>query len=60
MGEPIRVQYSGALPNLFQEGEGVVVSGRMVGEREFLASEVLAKHDENYQPVIAYQDEKSS
>ena len=60
MGEPIRVQYSGALPNLFQEGEGVVVSGRMVGDREFFASEVLAKHDENYQPDIAYQDEKSS
>ena len=60
MPAPIRVSYSGQLPNLFREGQGVVVSGRMVGETEFLASEVLAKHDENYQPEIAYQDETSS
>ena len=56
MGAPIRVAYSGQLPNLFREGQGVVVAGQMVGEREFLASEVLAKHDENYQPKIDYQD----
>ena len=54
---PIAVSYTGQLPNLFREGQGVVVSGRMVGEAEFLAIEVLAKHDEKYQPKIDYQDE---
>lgn len=53
---PIRVTHSGQLPNLFREGQGVVVSGRMVSETEFLADDVLAKHDENYQPKIEYQD----
>lgn len=57
---PIRVTHSGQLPNLFREGQGVVVSGRMVSETEFLADEVLAKHDENYQPKIDYQDELDS
>ena len=55
--QPIRVTHTGQLPNLFREGQGVVVSGRMIGEAEFLADEVLAKHDENYQPEIQYQDE---
>ncbi|MGB6229970.1 MAG: cytochrome c maturation protein CcmE [Litorimonas sp.] len=54
---PIKVTHSGQLPNLFREGQGVVVAGRMIGEAEFLAEEVLAKHDENYQPEIDYQDE---
>ena len=60
MGAPIRVSYSGALPNLFREGQGVVIAGQLVGEREFLATEVLAKHDENYQPKIDYQDDAAS
>ena len=60
MTAPIRVTYSGQLPNLFREGQGVVVAGRMVGGTEFLATEVLAKHDENYQPEIAYQDASAS
>ena len=60
MPAPIRVTYSGQLPNLFREGQGVVVAGRMIGESEFLATEVLAKHDENYQPDIAYQDASAS
>lgn len=60
MPSPIRVSYTGQLPNLFREGQGVVVAGRMVSETEFLAEEVLAKHDENYQPEIEYQDEIES
>lgn len=60
MVQPIRVTHSGQLPNLFREGQGVVVAGQMIGEREFLADEVLAKHDENYQPKIDYQDEIGS
>lgn len=49
--EVLRVQYSGVLPDLFAEGDGVVVSGLLL-ERDFLhADDVLAKHDENYQPV---------
>ena len=45
----VRVTYEGILPDLFREGQGVVVQGRISGD-EFLASEVLAKHDENYMP----------
>lgn len=44
-----RVSYVGVLPDLFREGQGVVVQGRIEGGR-LVASEVLAKHDENYMP----------
>ena len=57
---PIRVTHNGQLPNLFREGQGVVVAGRMIGETEFYADEVLAKHDEEYQPKIEYQDQIDS
>lgn len=57
---PIQVTHNGQLPNLFREGQGVVVSGRMIGDTEFYAEEVLAKHDEEYQPKIDYQDEINS
>jgi cytochrome c-type biogenesis protein CcmE len=57
---PITVTHNGQLPNLFREGQGVVVAGRMIGETEFYAEEVLAKHDEEYQPKIDYQDEINS
>ncbi len=43
------VSYRGILPDLFREGQGVVVQGRFV-DGELVASEVLAKHDENYMP----------
>ncbi|WP_409433730.1 cytochrome c maturation protein CcmE [Litorimonas sp. RW-G-Af-16] len=59
MARPLTVSYAGALPDLFREGEGVVVSGRLITPTEIQASEVLAKHDENYQPKITYQDERS-
>ena len=45
----IPVQYSGILPDLFQEGQGVIAQGRME-DGVFVAEEVLAKHDENYMP----------
>lgn len=45
----VPVSYTGVLPDLFAEGEGVVAQGRMEGDT-FIASEVLAKHDETYMP----------
>lgn len=44
------VRYEGVLPNLFREGKGVIVQGRMTNQGYFAASQVLAKHDENYMP----------
>ena len=46
----VEVHYSGILPDLFAEGEAVVVNGRLNGDGVFMASEVLAKHDETYMP----------
>ena len=46
----IHVAYKGILPDLFREGQGVVVEGRLKPDGSFLADEVLAKHDENYMP----------
>lgn len=57
MPAPLTVSYEGALPDLFREGEGVVVAGSLVGPREIIANEVLAKHDENYQPKANYLKE---
>jgi cytochrome c-type biogenesis protein CcmE len=44
------VEYTGVLPDLFREGQGVVARGRLDGNGGFVAEEVLAKHDENYMP----------
>ena len=49
----IAVSYSGILPDLFKEGRGVVAQGRISEDGSFTASEVLAKHDENYMPPEA-------
>jgi len=49
----IPVVYHGALPDLFREGKGVVAQGRVGTDGVFMASEVLAKHDENYMPPEA-------
>ena len=46
----VPVSYTGVLPDLFREGAGAVVIGRLDGSGEFVADEVLAKHDENYMP----------
>lgn len=50
----VPVEYSGVLPDLFRENQGVVAHGRMGGEGVFVADEILAKHDENYMaPEVA-------
>jgi cytochrome c-type biogenesis protein CcmE len=49
----IPVNYEGILPDLFREGQGVVAQGRLNAAGKFTASEVLAKHDENYMPPEA-------
>ena len=48
--ESIPVNYEGLLPDLFREGQGVIAHGRLADNGEFVADEVLAKHDENYMP----------
>ena len=48
--ETVTVQYTGILPDLFREGQGIVAHGRLQEDRMFVADEVLAKHDENYMP----------
>ena len=56
----INVIYSGAVPNLFAEGKGVVAEGYLKDRNFFLATKILAKHDENYMPpeVKAALEEK--
>jgi len=49
----IPVYFKGILPDLFKEGKGAVVQGRLGGDGRFVATEVLAKHDENYMPPQA-------
>ena len=49
----INVSYQGILPDLFREGQGVVANGKLGADGVFRASEVLAKHDENYMPPEA-------
>ena len=46
----INVAYSGVIPNLFQEDKGVVAEGYLKDRNFFLATKILAKHDENYMP----------
>jgi cytochrome c-type biogenesis protein CcmE len=48
--EVVTVQYAGILPDLFREGQGIIANGRLNESGEFVADEVLAKHDENYMP----------
>ena len=56
----INVIYSGVVPNLFEEGKGVVAEGYLKDRNFFLATKILAKHDENYMPpeVKAALEEK--
>ena len=56
----IPVIYKGALPDLFREGKGVVTQGRLAPDGVFQASEVLAKHDENYMPPEAAEAVKKA
>jgi len=54
------VEYRGALPDLFKEGKGVVAQGKLNNAGLFQASEVLAKHDENYMPPEAAEAVKKA
>ncbi len=48
--ESVTVEYTGILPDLFREGQGIVARGKLDTDGVFVAEEVLAKHDENYMP----------
>ena len=48
--ETVPVSYTGLLPDLFREGQGVVVEGKLDSQGLFIADQVLAKHDERYMP----------
>ncbi len=48
--DELEVLYSGVLPDLFREGQGIIAHGKMNEDGAFVADEVLAKHDENYMP----------
>jgi cytochrome c-type biogenesis protein CcmE len=55
LNKKLPVHYQGLLPDLFREGQGVVVQGKVQEGNKFMASEVLAKHDEKYMPPEAAQ-----
>jgi cytochrome c-type biogenesis protein CcmE len=50
MAKEVTVEYTGILPDLFREGQGIVANGKLDKNGIFIAQEVLAKHDENYMP----------
>lgn len=54
------VRYTGVLPDLFREGKGVIAEGSMNAEGVFIATQVLAKHDENYMPKKVYAAMKAN
>ena len=56
----VKVKYTGILPDLFREGQGIVANGRLNEQGEFIAKEVLAKHDENYMPPEVMEAMKKS
>jgi len=49
-GSEFKVRYTGILPDMFREGQGVLATGKLLDDGSFEAIEVLAKHDENYMP----------
>ena len=56
----VPVSYTGILPDLFREGQGIVAMGKLRTDGTFVASEVLAKHDENYMPPEAAEAIKNA
>tara|TARA_Y100000590_G_scaffold206246_1_gene233760 strand:+ start:961 stop:1386 length:426 start_codon:yes stop_codon:yes gene_type:complete len=56
----IIVSYNGQVPNLFSEGKGVIAEGKLRDKRYFVASRILAKHDENYMPPEVSEALKNS
>lgn len=53
LAHEVPVRYTGILPDLFKEGRGAVAQGELDGSGRFVATEILAKHDENYMPPEA-------
>ncbi len=51
----ITVSYTGILPDLFREGQGIVTTGQLKSNHKLVASQVLAKHDENYMPKEVWE-----
>lgn len=58
-GPTVTVTYKGILPDLFREGQGIVADGTLIAPDTLRASQVLAKHDENYMPKEIADDMKS-
>ena len=50
LSQTLSITYTGILPSLFREGQGVIVQGYLKNSTNFVADEVLAKHEENYMP----------
>ena len=61
-GQRVTVQYRGILPDLFREGQGIIANGKLNESGQFVAEQVLAKHDENYMPreLAEMQSKKAS
>ena len=57
---PLTMHYTGILPDLFREGQGIIATGKLGADGEFQASSILAKHDENYMPPEVAEDMKRS
>jgi cytochrome c-type biogenesis protein CcmE len=55
----LTAHFNGILPDLFREGQGVVIEGAMAGDGSFAATNVLAKHDENYMPKALVDELKA-
>ena len=60
LNRDVTVAYSGVLPDLFREGQGIIAHGRLDGSGIFVADEVLAKHDEKYMPPEVAQSLKKT
>ena len=58
METEMKVTYTGMLPALFREGQGVIATGKMDVDKTFKAREILAKHDEKYMPKEVYEEIK--
>ena len=51
----LKIAYQGILPDLFAEGQGIVANGELLADGSFRATQVLAKHDENYMPPEVHE-----
>ncbi|HRJ12833.1 MAG TPA: cytochrome c maturation protein CcmE, partial [Alphaproteobacteria bacterium] len=58
MKKEISAEYRGVLPDLFREGQGVIADGALNADGIFIATRVLAKHDENYKPPEMSSDDR--